>query len=1339
MKPGLPQEGTDIISFQNQSGRNVHLQCKKYLKLTMSELKEAVKEFVEGTLVGNAEVFIIATTAELQHSTDIQQYIEDQKIFFRDQYEIVFDCWDVHRLEDALKTQFRIVQHYFGLAEAKTHCFEPPFKEPVYQAYPNYIERFIKESKENLDEEFPHFTTAPRSTQILSGLISTNYLNRQCICLTGEAYEGKSILLQQTAYELSAPTSSYTALHLILKSNSIQPIEKMLSVHYDTWMEIPAKDLVILIDGLDEVAADKILDVTALVRDFCTEHRSIHVVFSCRKLFSSYYELEKELPDFRFFELQDLSYRQTFSYMDDNLNGRTQEFYSKIQRLDLEHLLAYPFYLVNLVKWFNDPTATLPETKSEIAAMFIAESLQLSSNRKLRAGQQFSRSSVRYQKLLQQLALTLQLLGLNACSDNVIQELFSPEDTELLTHSSILNISKDNWTFNNAFFQEQLAASALLKLNADQVIAFISIGQVVKKISAKWIQTLTTYLSALPEDHTDRQQLIEVIEKDNIELLTYSESSKFQPAFRLEVLKKIIGRSAYHQARLVLVRENNIAEFIGNEDNGVNYLFDTLHSDVPEITKLICARILRHLKLTASQIKKYAQIAEQQLPKVAEPYYGRVLLESLGHYRSSNQLFLKSLITSQPLAGQHEFREGLYRFIDGHGLVNENYLFVLDGLDVLYHYNASISHHGSERRITDLLLKTGDPILIRMLLDKVGSERSQNFFRFNSDRIKEFTEKLADVLIRIYQQSDKTIIFPVIHFISTLRYGDLEKEFNSILRFFEETGTHRLGLQIYLLDKTNHSRTIEYSDYITEGCYDFLLYAYEETLISRQQLDSFVNGLFYKGKRREAERFEKMIHDAFGKPDEKITLRHNLYQQAEINKAKNDEAYIVSTEALKEGIEKIFAVFGKNSLSVKKLYQHNDDDLPLIDVNSDYAFQLLHHYATNKLVRKAKVFKWLNKPANFNLWRIDYLLNSRKFPELVKAELQTYYDQTIGEFSFKDIDGDTQLFFRQKAAQYLRIWKKHQFDTPDDILLSFLRVNIEGLGHLRFAETNKKASITDLMIKHFANNTGPLKQQVLNDLQKGADDYRVIGSLFEISRELKITEAIPYIRDFIYTDAILDGNIYSYVDLFLELKGDPTDLLGLFDKIADPNDYLFIHLVKELRDDFSTVITQKLETSLFNPLTSPERKMESAQQLAYLGNQTGFSYILSFISPTQNAPFHIQSSVKIWTVNTAWALTQIDPLIYMVVDPKFKHFRSFDAPDQFLVELIHGFAQKSEPDLLLVTAFLRNKVQSLAKIYPGTAGNLAWHAEQIAEKFRSTDIKQLSLSQIKTTIQGILN
>jgi hypothetical protein len=48
-------------------------------------------------------------------------------------------------------------------------------------------------------------------------------------------------------------------------------------------------------------------------------------------------------------------------------------------------------------------------------------------------------------------------------------------------------------------------------------------------------------------------------------------------------------------------------------------------------------------------------------------------------------------------------------------------------------------------------------------------------------------------------------------------------------------------------------------------------------------------------------------------------------------------------------------------------------------------------------------------------------------------------------------------------------------------------------------------------------------------------------------------------------------------------------------------------------------------------------------------------------------------------------------------------------------------------------------VQSLAKIYPGTAGNLAWHAEQIAEKFRSTDIKQLSLSQIKTTIQGILN
>lgn len=166
---------------------------------------------------------------------------------------------------------------------------------------------------------------------------------------------------------------------------------------------------------------------------------------------------------------------------------------------------------------------------------------------------------------------------------------------------------------------------------------------------------------------------------------------------------------------------------------------------------------------------------------------------------------------------------------------------------------------------------------------------------------------------------------------------------------------------------------------------------------------------------------------------------------------------------------------------------------------------------------------------------------------------------------------------------------------------------------------------------------------------------------------------------------------------------------------------------------------EKLESSLVDLLTGAERRMESAQQLAYLGNQAGFSYILSFITPTKNAPFHIQHIVKIWTVDTAWAIKQIDPLIYIVVDPKLKKFRSFDAPDQFLIELLHGFAQKSEADLQLVNTFLSNKVQALTQSFPSTAVHLAWHAEQIAEKFRSADIKPLTLSEIKSTIQPIIN
>ena len=99
-------------------------------------------------------------------------------------------------------------------------------------------------------------------------------------------------------------------------------------------MSVAAKDLVILIDGLDEVPSDRFIEMLNHIKDFSVAHEIVHLCFSCRKLFFADYDLEGALPKFDFFELQELGYGQSFRYMENELGSERESFFRRIQLLN---------------------------------------------------------------------------------------------------------------------------------------------------------------------------------------------------------------------------------------------------------------------------------------------------------------------------------------------------------------------------------------------------------------------------------------------------------------------------------------------------------------------------------------------------------------------------------------------------------------------------------------------------------------------------------------------------------------------------------------------------------------------------------------------------------------------------------------------------------------------------------------------------------------------------------------------------------------------------------------------------------------------------------------------
>ena len=142
--------------------------------------------------------------------------------------------------------------------------------------------------------------------------------------------------------------------HFFIRLNKYvdQNIEDFLP---DNWEAIPENQLLLILDGLDEIESKNKRDAIRKIELFSEQHSAAAIIVSCRSNLyqSSGSNSSGTLKDFKEFILLPIDRLQIDLYINTNLAMQADDFESNIQKNQLNDLLYIPFYLSELVNLYS--------------------------------------------------------------------------------------------------------------------------------------------------------------------------------------------------------------------------------------------------------------------------------------------------------------------------------------------------------------------------------------------------------------------------------------------------------------------------------------------------------------------------------------------------------------------------------------------------------------------------------------------------------------------------------------------------------------------------------------------------------------------------------------------------------------------------------------------------------------------------------------------------------------------------------------------------------------------------------------------------------------------------
>lgn len=348
--------------------------------------------------------------------------------------------------------------------------------------------------------------------------------------LYSSAQTGKSTELKQLCYELQE-SDLFLPVFLEVRFNSNLRREMLPSSRV-----INDKEVVIIIDALDEVNGPTYESLLQEIGGYASDHPDFRIVLSCR----SNYQIGNILDSFSPLYLNSLSPSDIKTYIDSILDAGNR-LMDDIYNNGLIDFALNPFYLNCLIETYKSGKDVLPSTKNELYRLFVEGSFKVKTHPKNIVDEEES-SFEEALVSLERLALVMSLLNRQWLDLKEFRLCMNGDNARMANCLRFDIIQKEDgkYFFKHNAFREWLVANFLYSIGPEKtrLLASYSNNGLIKK---EWYNILIIWLSFYGKNHSKEiPTILSWLRNGSLDLVTHIDPQLIDTPTRFSFFKRIV-------------------------------------------------------------------------------------------------------------------------------------------------------------------------------------------------------------------------------------------------------------------------------------------------------------------------------------------------------------------------------------------------------------------------------------------------------------------------------------------------------------------------------------------------------------------------------------------------------------------------------------------------------------------------------------------------------------------------------------------------------------------------------------------------------------------------------
>ena len=398
----------------------------------------------------------------------------------------------------------------------------------THKAVDGYIRRFC--TSDQSENNFIYYVLGKKERHTLADYVTgVEETSTNKIILYSSAQTGKTTELKQLCWELQQ-SGLYLPVSFEVRTNTKLKRDDLPESQY-----VDGKEVVIVIDALDEVNGQKYEDLLEEIGGYAYEHPEMKMVLSCR----SNFRRERQLELFTELFLEELSIGDARDYAakrEVNSDGFMRSVFAN----QLEDFMKNPFFLNVLIDAYKENGKQLPKTKAEIYRLFLKSSYDKEVKEKkvpLSAQHSFEESV----RLLERVALGLSLMNAQSLNKEELHICLQNDDNnvEECLRYDLIRAEDGQYSFAHNAFREWLVANYLNRYGIERAKQLATHPN--GRIKPEWYNIIMLWLSMYGKDKKEEvSAILKWLKKASLELVIYIDRDMLDDETRNEVFKGLL-------------------------------------------------------------------------------------------------------------------------------------------------------------------------------------------------------------------------------------------------------------------------------------------------------------------------------------------------------------------------------------------------------------------------------------------------------------------------------------------------------------------------------------------------------------------------------------------------------------------------------------------------------------------------------------------------------------------------------------------------------------------------------------------------------------------------------